>query len=70
MMLIEVINKGSLTYCGSNYDNSTGVSLSEFLFLFMLENILSPMHVDCDARHLSLVVCYILHLLMPLPCSN
>ena len=39
MTLIEVINKGSVTNRGSkiDYDNSTGVSLSEILFLFMLE---------------------------------
>ena len=39
MTLIEVINKGSVTYRGSkiDYDNSTGVYLSEILFLFMLE---------------------------------
>ena len=37
-MLIEVINKGPEPYCGSNNnDNSTGVSLSEILFSFMLE---------------------------------
>ena len=37
MMLIEVINKGSVPYCDSNDKNSTGVSLSEILFSFMLE---------------------------------
>ena len=62
MMLIELINKGSVPYCGSNDNNSTGVSLSEILFSFMLEKILSAMHVDWDPRHLSLVPCYILHL--------
>ena len=36
MMLIELINKGSVPYCGSNVDNSTGVSLSEILFSFIL----------------------------------
>ena len=36
MMLIEVINKGSVPYCGINDDNSTEVSLSDILFLFML----------------------------------
>ena len=43
MMLLELINKGSVPYCGSN-DNSTGVSLSEFLFSFMLEK-----YIVCDA---------------------
>ena len=37
MMLIELINKGSVAYCDSNDNNSTWVSLSEILFLFMLE---------------------------------
>ena len=35
MVLIELINKGSVPYCGSNDNNSTGVSLSEILFSFM-----------------------------------
>ena len=70
MVLIELINKGSVPYCGSNDNNSTGVSLSEILFSFMLENILFAMHVDWDSPHLSLITCYILHLLVPLPCRN
>ena len=37
MMLIKVINKGSEPCCGSNDKNSTGVSLSDILFSFMLE---------------------------------
>ena len=44
MMLIELINKGSVPYCGSNYNNSTGVSLSEISFSFMLEK-----YIVCDA---------------------
>ena len=39
MMPIELINKGSVPYCGSNDNNSTGVSLSEILFSFILEKI-------------------------------
>ena len=70
MMLIELINKGSVPYCASNDNNSTEVSLSEILFSFMLEK-----YIVCDAcglryPHLSLVACYILHLLVPLPCRN
>ena len=45
MILIELLNKGSVTFCGSNDQNSTGVSLSEILFLFMLEK-----YIVCDAR--------------------
>ena len=37
MMLIKIINKGAVPYCGSNVDNSTGVSLSDILFSFVLE---------------------------------
>ena len=44
MTLIELINKGSVPYCGSNDNNSTGVSLSEILFAFMLEK-----YIVCDA---------------------
>ena len=71
MMLRELINKGSVPYSGFNDNNSTGVSISEILFSFMLEkHILSAMHVDWDPPHLSLVACYILHLLVPRPCRN
>ena len=44
MMLIELINKGSVPYCGSNDNNSTGVSLSEILFSSILEK-----YIVCDA---------------------
>ena len=43
-MLIELINKGSVQYCGSNDNNSIGVSLSEILFSFMLAK-----YIVCDA---------------------
>ena len=44
MMLIELINKDSVPYCGSNDNNSTGVSLSDILFSFMLGK-----YIVCDA---------------------
>ena len=44
MMLIELINKGSVPHCGSKYNNSTGVSLSEIIFSFMLDK-----YIVCDA---------------------
>ena len=44
MTLIELIDKGSVPYCGSNDNNSTGDSLSEILFSFMLEK-----YIVCDA---------------------
>ena len=37
MMLIELINYGSVLYYGSNDNNCTGGSLSEILFSFILE---------------------------------
>ena len=37
LMLIEIINKGSVPYYGSHVSNSTGVFLSDILFSFMLE---------------------------------
>ena len=37
-------NKDPVPYCGSNDNNSTGVSLSEILFSFMLEK-----YIVCDA---------------------
>ena len=37
MMLVEVINKGSVHYCGCKDNNSTGVSLSDILLSFMLD---------------------------------
>ena len=44
MMLVELINKGLVPYYGSNDYNSTGVSLFEILFSFMLEK-----YIVCDA---------------------
>ena len=46
MILIEVVDKSSVPYCGSNDNdnNSTGVSLSEILFSFILEK-----YIVCDA---------------------
>ena len=37
MVLMELINKGSVPNCGSNDNNSTWVSLSEISFSYMLE---------------------------------
>ena len=61
MMLIEVINKGSVLYCVSNDDNSTGVSLSEILFSFMLEKyivwyacgLISPSFVSSNVLYIT-----------------
>ena len=34
VMLIEVLNRGSVPFCGSNDNNSIGIYLSDFLFSF------------------------------------
>ena len=39
LMLIEVINKGSVPYYGSHVSNSTGVSLSDILFFIYVRKI-------------------------------
>ena len=70
MMLIEFINKGSVPYCGSNDNSSIGVFCLKSYFHICWKNILSAMHVGWDPPHLSLVACYILHLLVPLLCRN
>ena len=68
IFLIQVISKGSVFYCGSNDNNSTRLFISEIVSSFLLENASSAMHVDWDLPRLSLVVCYILHLLILIPC--
>ena len=43
-----------------------GASLSDILFSFVWEYILSAMYADWGPPHLSRLVCYIFHLLIPL----
>ena len=66
LMLRDIINKGSMLDSSS----TTGASLSDILLSFVLENIFSAMYEDSDPPHLCLAVCYILHLLMHLPCKT
>ena len=67
LILIYVINMGAMSDSKST-TYPTGDSLSDILFSFVLENILSAMYVDWSPPHLRLVVvCYVLHLPMPLP---
>ena len=47
-----------------------GFSIWNLFFIYVRKNILFAMHVDWDPPHLSLVACYILHLLVPFPCRN
>ena len=66
LMLINIIHKGSMPDSSST-TYPMGASLSDTLFW---KNILSAMYVDWGPPHLSLVVCYIFHLLIPLPCKT
>ena len=69
-MLINIIHKGSMPDSSST-TYPMGASLSDILFSFVLETyILSAMYADWGPPHLSLVVCYIFHLLIPLLCKT
>ena len=68
LMLINIIRKGSMPD-SSLTTSPTGASLSDILFSFVLEK-----YNVCDVcglrpPHLSLVVCYIFHLLTSLLCK-
>ena len=69
LMLINIIHKGSLPDSNST-TFPMGASLSDILFSFFLKNILPALYTDWGPSHLSLVVCYIFHLLIPLQCKN
>ena len=58
LILINIIHKGSLPDSNST-TNPMGASLSDILFSFVLENILSAMYADWGPPHLSLVLLYI-----------
>ena len=58
LMLIDIINKGSMPDSSST-TYPTGASLSESLFSFVLENILSAMYVDWHTTFESSSVLYI-----------
>ena len=69
LMLINIIDKGSMPDSSST-TSPMGASLSDLLFSFVLENILSAKYVDWGPPHLNLVVCCIFHLLIPLLCKT
>ena len=54
-------------HISSNDNNSTWIYLSEISFSFVLENYIVS---DACLPRLSLLVCYILDLIIPLPCRN
>ena len=68
-MLIGIINKGSMPDSSST-NHPSGAFLSDILFSFVWKNVLSAIYVDWGPPDLSLVVCYILHLLIPLRCKT
>ena len=57
MMLIKLINKGSEPLCGSNDNNSTGVSLSEILISFILNAATLKRYVNQFNRKCQDYVC-------------
>ena len=69
LMLINIIHKGSMPDSCST-TSITGASVSDILCSFFCKNILSAMYVDWSPPHLSLVVCYIFHLLTALLCKT
>ena len=69
LMLINIIHKSSMPDSSST-TYPMGASLSDILFSFVLENILSAMYADWGPPHSILVVCYIFHLLIPLLCKT
>ena len=65
LMLIDIIHKGSIPDSSlTNYP--TGLLYLTSCFHLFWKNISSAMYVDWVAPHLSLLVCYIFHLLTPL----
>ena len=69
LMLINIIHKGSLH--DSNLTTyPMGASLSDIFFHLFWKNILSAMYADWSPPHLSLVVCYIFHIMIPLLCKT
>ena len=69
LMLINIIHKGLLPDSNST-TYPMGDSLSDILFHLFWENILSAMYADWGPPHLSLVVCYVFHLLIPPLCKT
>ena len=68
-MLIDIINKGSMPDSSST-TYPTGLLYLTSCFHLFWKKILSAMYVDWGPSQLSLVVCYIFHLLIPLPCKT
>ena len=69
LMLIDIIKKGSMPNSIST-TYPTGLLYLISCFRLFWKNILSTMYLDWGPSHLSLVVCYILHLLIPLQCRT
>ena len=69
LMLISIILKGSMPDSSSTTYPTGAFYLTSCFHLFW-KIILSAMYVDWGPPYLSLVVCYIFHLLMPLLCKT
>ena len=70
LMLINIIRKGSLPDSNSTTYPMEGRHYMISCFHLFWKNILSAMYGDWGPPHLSLVVCYIFHLLIPLLCKT
>ena len=69
LVLINIIYKGSMPDSSST-TYPMRASLSDILFSFVFEKILSAMYADWGPPHLSQVVWYIFHLLIPHLCKT
>ena len=69
LMLIDIISKGSMHDSSSTTYPMGPLYLTSCFHLFW-KNIFFAMHVDWGPPNLSLVVCYIFHLLIPLQCKT
>ena len=69
LMLIYIIHKGSMPDSSSTTYLVGLLYLTSCFYLFW-KYILSAMYADWGPPHLSLVVCYIFHLLIPLLCKT
>ena len=72
-MLLDIINQGTISAPlveNSHTGTLCGVSLSDFLFSFVLENIIHVTYVNYIHLHLNIVILLTLSLYMVLPYRN
>ena len=70
-MLINSIHTGSIrARCKFNNLSYGGYFVWRLVFICFGKNILPTIYVNWGPSHLSLIVCYLFHLLIPLPCKT